>query len=366
VKLRQIASWIVPPHTIAIKDGAPSTALDDPPNAPKPKPAPPATANAAKGAVLPPAGPPLSAADAAWSLPEGVTAVAGSERGLLVGTRFLGAVRVENGVPRRFRTEDLAQGAVRLTVACVKGGDECYLATGSTRAFRFESQAFDVAPIDPEPGSRVLAVLLDPQGNVLAIHRGGQATDRQLRFSSVSDGNWTPVGIQAVQVPEGAPELNFAEFAPDGHLWVGLRYTDREHDARDYGVVEIALDSGKVIRHEELPTDLVAMYSRSPHEAWFATRSGAVRLLDGKVRVFTENDGMESDIARDIGPGPGGAILVATGRGTGRFDGARWTFPRLGPFYPAANTMAHDAHGNAFIGTVRGLYCVGDCSGDAV
>ena len=51
-------------------------------------------------------------------LPEGVTSVAGSERGLLVGTRFLGVMRVENGVMRRFRTVDLTTGAERLTVAC--------------------------------------------------------------------------------------------------------------------------------------------------------------------------------------------------------------------------------------------------------
>jgi ligand-binding sensor domain-containing protein len=255
---------------------------------------------------------------------------------------------------------------VRLTVACVKSADECYLATGTSRALRFDGQAFEVTPVDPEAGSRVLAVLLDPEGEVLAIHRGAQESDRQLRLSRVVDGRWTPVGIQAVAVPEGAPDLNFADFAPDGHLWVGLRYTDSEHDARDYGVDEIALDTGNVIRHEEVPQDVVAMFFRARNEAWFATRSGAARLLDGKMRVFTENDGMESDIIRDIGPGPGGAILVATGRGTGRFDGARWTFPRLGPFYPAANALAHDGQGHTFIGTARGLYCVGDCSGDSI
>jgi hypothetical protein len=365
VRLTPIPSSIVPARSIALKPDVPSATLDDPPNSPKPPSA--ATAiNANKGAAPPPLGPPVSVSDAAWSLPEGVTAVAGSERGLLVGTRFLGTVRVENGVPRRFQIQDLAQNAVRLTVACVQNRDECYLATGTTRAWRFDGQAFEIAPVDPEPGSHVLAVLLDPQGDVLAIHRGAQESDRQLRLSRVSDGRWTPVGIQAVEVPEGAPDLNFAGFSPDGHLWVGLRYTDREHDARDYGADEIALDTGKVIRHGEVPSDVVAMFWKARNEAWFATRSGAARLLDGKMRVFTENDGMESDITRDIGPGPGGTILVATGRGTGRYDGTRWTFPRLGPFYPASNSLAHDRVGNAFVGTVRGLYCVGDCSGDPI
>ncbi|MCU1282072.1 MAG: two component regulator propeller domain protein, partial [bacterium] len=340
------------------------------PNAPKPPKAitPP---RLPKGtvAVVPPApeGPPLAAEESPVRLPDGITAVAGSERGLLVGTRFLGALRIENDVPRQFRINDLVAGAVRLTVACVAGknvADDCYLATGGTRAFRFDGQAFEVAQVDPEPGSRVLAVLRDPKGDVMAIHRG--AADRQLRLSRVDEGRWTPIGIEAVQVPVGAPELNFADFAPDGHLWVGLRYVDKDGDARDFGADEIAFDSGKVVAHKELPTDVVAMYWKAANEAWFATRSGAARLLDGKLRVFTENDGMESELTRDIGPGPNGEVFVATRRGTGRFDGTHWIFSRMNGFYPPANALAHDAHGNVFIGTDKGLYCVGECAPDGI
>jgi hypothetical protein len=321
-----------------------------------------------------PSGPVLLVEESPIHLPDGVTTVAGSERGLLVGTRFVGALRIENDVPRRFRINDLAAGAIRLTVACLsaKDKDDCFLATGGTRAYHFDGQSFEVASVDPEPGSHVLAVLRNPQGDVLAIHRGAPETSnaRQLRISSTDEqGRWTPIAMQAVEVPNGAPELNFAEFARDGHLWVGLRYVDKDGDARDFGAVELALDTGKAIVHKELPTDVVAMYWKAPNEAWFATRAGAARLLDGKVRVFTENDGMESEMVRDIGPGPTGEtgqVLVATKRGTGRFDGTRWIFPRLGPFYPPANALAHDATGNVFIGTDKGLYCVGECSAEPI
>ena len=373
VKLTAIRSYIVAARVIALKADLPSTALDEPPNAPKPPKAitPPKLPKGTIAVVAAaPEGPPLVAEESAIRLPDGITTVGGSERGLLVGTRFLGALRIENDVPRQFRINDLAAGAVRLTVACIAGdkADDCFLATGGTRAFRFDGQAFEVAPIDPEPNSRVLAVLRDPKGDVLAIHRG--AEDRQLRISRVDEGRWTPIGIQAVEVPMGAPELNFAAFAPDGHLWVGLRYFDKDGDARDFGAAEIAFESGKVIAHKELPTDVVAMYWKAPNEGWFATRSGAARLLDGKLRVFTENDGMESELTRAIGPGPAGEmagqILVATKRGTGRYDGTRWTFSRLGAFYPPANALAHDAHGNVFIGTEKGLYCVGECPADVI
>lgn len=375
VKLRALRSYVLSPRALALKPDLPSTALDEPPNAPRPPKAitPPKLPRGAKlTAVVPnaPEGPPLGAQESAIRLPDGITTVGGSERGLLVGTRFLGALRIENDVPRQFRVDDLVAGAVRLTVACTVGkdvADDCYLATGGTRAFRFDGQAFETAPVDPEPGSHVLAILRDPKGDVLAIHRGApDNNDRALRLSRVSDGRWTPVGIEPVEVPVGAPELDFACFAPDGHLWVGLRYVDKEGDARDFGADEIAFDSGKVIAHKELPTDVVAMYWKAPNEAWFATRSGAARLLDGKLRVFTENDGMESELTRDIGPGPNGDIFVATRRGTGRFDGKRWIFPRMGAFYPPANALADDAHGNVFIGTEKGLFCVGDCAPDPI
>jgi hypothetical protein len=361
-------SWILNPRVLSLKPDAPASLLDDPPGTAPPRP-PPRRKDKDKDEPEPtvPTGPELTVDESPVRLPDGVTTVGGSERGLLVGTRFLGAERIENDVPRRFRIEDLAAGAVRLTLACANAGDgrdDCYLATGGTRAWRFDGQAFDVAPVDPEPDSRVLAVLGDPKGDVLAIHRG--ANDRQLRMSRVDDGRWTPIAIQAVEVPEGAPDLNFAAFAPDGHLWIGLRYIDKDGDARDWTADEIALDSGRVLAHKELPPDVVAMYWKAPNEAWFATRSGAARLLDGKVRLFTESDGMESDITRGIGPGPTGQIFVATGRGTGRYDGTRWTFPRLGAYYRPANALANDSHGNVFIGTDKGLFCVGQCAPDAI
>ncbi|MCA1664060.1 MAG: hypothetical protein LC659_07315, partial [Myxococcales bacterium] len=165
VQLRAIRSYVVGARAIALRPDLPSTALDEPANAPKPPKAitPP---RLPKGSnivpVIPnaPEGPPLAADESSLRLPDGVTAVAGSERGLLVGTRFLGALRIENDVPRQFRINDLAAGAVRLTVACIAGknaADDCYLATGGTRAFRFDGQAFEPAPVDPEPGSHVLA-----------------------------------------------------------------------------------------------------------------------------------------------------------------------------------------------------------------
>jgi hypothetical protein len=319
----------------------------------------------------PPPPPALTASEYA-KLPDGVTTVAGSERGLLVGTRFLGVLRVENGVPRRFRMLDLTTGAERLTVACGAGGaeDECYLATGGPRSWRFDGQSFEVADVDPEEGARVLALVKSAKGEVLALHRG--SSDPHLRISVVNKGKGTPVSMEAVEVPVGVPDLNFAAFAPDGHLWLGLRYFDKDLDPVDYGAAELEMASGKVVYHRvdsrelALPNDTVAMYFRSAKESWFATRSGVVRVSDGNVKLFTENDNLASELIQDIGPGPGNEIWVATHHGIGQWDGTRWTFPKLGPFYLKSTSLGHDEKGHIFLGTEKGLYCVGDCSPEPI
>ncbi len=368
-----------PTNSVVVKDGKLLTLKNDLSSAALEEPGPPTFPPklAPKNAPLLPQSPRLDVAEYV-KLPEGVTTVASSERGLLVGTRFLGVVRVENGVMRRFRATDLTTGAERITVACGTddSDDECYVATGSGRCWRFDGQSFEVADIDPEAGSRVLAVVRNPKGEVLALHRG--ASDPHLRISVVAKGKGTPVSMQAVEVPVGVPDLNFAGFAPDGHLWLGLRYFDKDLDPVDFGAAELAVDTGKVIYHRQdapegseglpLPNDTVAMYWRGEpfNDAWFATRSGVARLSKGEVRVFTENDNLESELIQDIGPGENHEIWVATHHGIGRWDGKVWSFPKLGPFYLRSTSLGHDERGHIFLGTEKGLYCVGDCSPEPI
>jgi hypothetical protein len=216
-------------------------------------------------------------------------------------------------------------------------------------------------------------VLRDPQGAVIALHRG--AKDSLLRISRVDDGRWMPIGMSGVSVPMGAPDLNFASFAPSGHLWVGLRYTDSEHEPIDFGAAELNVATGEAKYHrldpglpaaQRLPNNVVALTWKDGEEGWFATRSGAVRLLGGKTTLYTENEGLESEIIHDIETAPDGEVWIATRRGTGRFDGRRWHFPKLGAFYLPASALARSGGGQTFLGTDKGLYCFGTCSDDVI
>lgn len=302
-------------------------------------------------------------------LPDGVTSVAADADSLYVGTRFLGVVRVQKGKQQPLRLFDLTAGAERLSVACVNNND-CYVATGGTQSWRFDGQSFEVTDVDPEKGSHVLAVVRNPVGTVIALHRG--ASSREVRISSVgSAGKWVPVGLTSLEVPSGVPDLSFATFSPKGQLWVGLRYVDKDQDARAYGAAEVFVDDGRVIYHRQrpagvtknatqgvnVPSDVTAIaWKGGGDEAWLASRSGAVRLVDNKtVKVFTENDGLESELVHDVVEGLNGQIWVATSRGIGIWDGQRWRFPKESPYNVKASALARDPDGRIWIGTDRGV-----------
>ena len=373
LRFAPIGKHAAPARMVPLSDGI-SSKIFDTLERMAPAPPPPPKTEPGEQPRSPAGGPPLYALHQSQKLPEGVTTVASSEHGVLIGTRFRGIVRIENGLLRPFPTADLAAGAERITVACTRGeADECYLATGGQRAWHFDGQSFSVAAIDPEPASRVLAVLRDPQGAVIALHRG--AKDSLLRISRVEDGRWTPIGMSGVAVPMGAPDLNFASFAPNGSLWIGLRYTDSDGEPIDFGAAELNIATGEAKYHrldpglppaQQLPNNVVALTWKAEDEAWFATRSGAVRVLGGKTTVFTENEGLDSEIIHDIESASGGEVWVATRRGTGRYDGKRWRFPKLGAFYLPANALARDQVGHTFLGTEKGLYCFGPCSDDVI
>jgi len=314
------------------------------------------------------------------SLPPGVTRSFATSTDLWVGTRSLGVARWSGGGVAFYRTRDLIQGAQRLTVACASA-DECYLATGGPRAFWFDGHGFLPAEIDPEPGSRVLAVVHDTRHNVVAIHRGPSA--RGVRLSRVNQGVWSTIAMQDIQVPEGLPELTFAAFGPrvergsrlasddrSERLWLGLQYHEASGEARFFGAAEVDVEAGKVLYHRQfprgtapppgtlpIPNDCTAVYF-DVDTIWFATKSGATRVAPGplRVQVFTENDGLESELVHDVAAGERPRqVVVATDRGVGQFDGRHWRFAREGALAWRARGLARAPDGTLWVATDHGL-----------
>jgi ligand-binding sensor domain-containing protein len=79
--------------------------------------------------------------------------------------------------------------------------------------------------------------------------------------------------------------------------------------------------------------------------------------VDNKtVKVFTENDGLESELVHDVVEGLNGQIWIATSRGIGVWDGNRWSFPKEPPYNVKASALTRDPDGRIWIGTDRGVH----------
>jgi hypothetical protein len=87
--------------------------------------------------------------------------------------------------------------------------------------------------------------------------------------------------------------------------------------------------------------------------------SNAVASGASGVRIYTENDGLESELLRDVAQGDWpGEVLVATDRGVGRFIGNRWSFPKRGPLAWRARSLARARDGMLWVATDHGVLAV--------
>jgi hypothetical protein len=305
-------------------------------------------------------------------LPAEPLAITGAGDELLVSTRDLGIARYgkRGGSPASWlRRRQMLDGAASLSVAC-QGRDDCWLAMGAKRAWHFLGDRF-------EPGGPdlvVLAVIRDASGVIYALHRGSDQDTIQL--SRISGDEWVEVPGVVLKPPGSLPNVSFAKFAPSGELWVGLLYRDGEVDELSpWGVALIDVRAGEVEYHRaQGPEPAQARKSRrapkkpkvmpvpvgavdaafiDEHEVWFATSEGAARMVDGKIRLWSERDQMPSELLHAVAATTGGLVFVGSNAGIGAFDGETWSFPRNLAFSVADLAVAGD--GKLWMATERGI-----------
>ena len=294
-------------------------------------------------------------------MPPGATTIGAQGDQLLVGTRDLGTARFREGEahPRDWlRRKQMFEDATMLSVACVKPQD-CWIATGARQAWHWTGDGFAAGG----PDHVVLAVARDPAGTIYAIHRAPQ--EKELHLSRIDGATWTPIAKVSLTTPGDSPEVSFARFASSGSLWVGLRYHDGV-ELRAYGIAIVEPASGKVTYHRTelkkandtsskmlpIPVGVVDGDVRGD-TAWFATNEGVARLIGGKVRVWTEAEGLLSELARAVTIAPDGGVIVATGAGAGVWDGKTWTFPAALRF--EINDVVATRNGQVWMATERGI-----------
>jgi len=294
-------------------------------------------------------------------VPPGATVLGSVDDALLIGTRDLGTARYRDGDshPRDWlRRKEMFEDANGLSVACAARND-CWLATGARHAWHWNGERF----LAGGPDEIVLGVARDPSGPIFALHR--TPGDKEVHLSRIdSAGNWTKHAKVALTTPGDAPEISFARFSTSGTLWIGLRYKDGE-ERRAYGIAIVETGSGKVAYHRTdasptaskekmlpIPVGVVDADVRGD-TAWFATNEGIARLVDGQVKLWTEADGLRSELARAVTIAPEGGVIVATGAGAGVWDGKEWAFPAALRF--EINDVVATRNGHVWMATERGI-----------
>ena len=292
-------------------------------------------------------------------VPPGATVLGAMEDQLLIGTKDLGTARYREGDAHPhswLRRKQMFEDATTLSIACARAQD-CWLATGARQAWHWNGQRF----IAGGPDAVVVAVTRDPQGPIYALHRA--PAEKELKLSRIEGTTWTPVQKVALATPGDAPEVSFARFASEGTLWIGLRYRDGE-ERRAYGIAIVDINEGKVAYHRTealpdkkqkmlpIPIGVVDADVRGD-TAWFATNEGIARLSGGQVKVWTEADGLRSELARAVTIAPEGGVIVATGAGAGVWDGKAWGFPPALRF--EINDVVATRNGHVWMATERGI-----------
>jgi hypothetical protein len=284
-------------------------------------------------------------------MPSGALALGSAGDALLIGTRDLGTARFTNAGLDWLRRRPMFQDATNLSVACAKEQD-CWIATGGRRAWRWTGEGF----VAGGPDQIVLAVVRDPAGPIYALHRDANEID--IHLSRIDGASWVPVPKLTLTTPGARPEINFARFASTGSLWVGLRYREGA-EMKAFGMAIVEPATGKITYHRAgeaktlpIPIGVVDADVRGD-VAYFATSDGIARLSRGEVKLWTEADGLKSDLARAVTIAANGHVIVATAGGAARWDGKQWDFPPALGF--EINDVVATNNGQVWMATDRGI-----------
>lgn len=293
-------------------------------------------------------------------VPPGAVTVSTVDDHLLIGTRELGTARYREGDahPRDWlRRKQMFEDATTLSVACARPQD-CWIATGARQAWHWTGDRFAAGG----PDQVVLAMVRDPAGPIYAVHRG--TSENELHLSRIDGAAWTPIHKVALTTPGATPEVSFARFATPGSLWVGLRYHDGP-ERRAWGIAIVDVATGKVTYHRAeattdkkapkmlpIPVGVVDADVRGD-TSWFATSEGIARLIGNDVKVWTEADGLRSELARAVTIAPDGDVVVATGAGAAVWSGGAWEFPPALRF--EINDVVATRNGQIWMATERGI-----------
>ena len=266
-------------------------------------------------------------------LPRAADLAIGDKGQLLLGSATVGAARFDGQTLTWYRTRQLAGGMERLRIAC--GSSDCFLVGADGRAYRETAGRIVRVSVATDSTVQVHAFTIDRAGTAVALHAPrGSATVTVSRWDGKQ---FVKLHDNVITSPHGPATVRFARYDSTGRLWVGLTYVDRDGQRRPWGLAVLGAD-GTVVSHRStllpseertpgslaLPEDVRDIMFHGD-EIWVATDSGVCRVRGRDVDLFTENEGLESELVYGMAVHEG-KVIIATYAGLGRFDGKQWRF----------------------------------------
>ena len=208
---------------------------------------------------------------------------------------------------------------------------------GLVRYDGLEFHVFDRRNTPALGDNGIRSVRTTPDGTlVIGTSRGGVSVKRgdEWRHWSMADGL-------------AQDEIMDAFYDRAGRLWV----------ATENSGISVLQPPGKALHYDHrngLPSDVVySLLEDRDGSIWAATAAGIVRFAGKAIERFGVESGLPEAPAFHLLQGPKGELYVGTERGLYRRDGAR--FAPVSPLLPrdGVPSMAFDAAGNLWIGTIN-------------
>ena len=268
------------------------------------------------------------------------------------------------GVVERYLSGDLLPSSERAFLASDSKGGVFVPMRGPYLA-KFIGDRFIRLSVEPSWDATILAVASrgDEVFLVVQASPGGPLLFKRLQGDEVVE-----LGKVALATLPRSVRATFFEVSPEGDFWVGL---EDELGApkgllwasRDMKTVE-HLRRGMVGGSGELegitlPSDAVAQVRFVRGATWLATNGGLIWRKGEKQRTFGENEGLDSELVRDVAVDRLELVWLATGSGVGVLQqGGLWNFDRyrdvLGELRVRA--LLSDQQGTMWVCTDRGTY----------
>jgi len=207
----------------------------------------------------------------------------------------------------------------------------------------------------------------DRAGGLVTVLRSGRGALEVARLSK--GGTFTALELKpAIHTKQGPLQITFGSVDAAGKLWLGLAIEESD-DSRGAGMAVVDLATGVVMFHGRstgLPitegglgiTSDLSGATFSGGKVFIGSRGGVIRISqDQSVKIFTENEGLKSEIIHDIVAGPRGHIYAATSSGLGVYDGQVWRFhDGRDARTNKTNTVLHAPGGAIWFGGPTGLH----------